>query len=303
MSDYSVVISTFLRPIKLEKCLQSILQIPISFGPNQVVVADDGEANQKKDQVYENYSDELPLSVVDLSYDTGLAKKRNEGLERIDDEFILFLDDDQYVPSDVHELTTILDENPQLGAIAPFWAENGLIKCNAANFHIKRGWVIKRGDTDECEQTGTGHHMFRYDHISNAAMFRTAVFDDYTWDGFYTIGEEDTDFYLYHKELDKWDFAATPDYIIRHDPGAGTVGMYDYERNDIKKFNESMSYLSKKFDIKGVIHESSHHHPTQPLLGRLAHWIATNLIPNSVLWSVRRQRTGFYIIDHLFPNQ
>lgn len=303
MSDYSIIISTFLRPMKLEQCLQSILQIPISCGPSRVVIADDGEADNKKEQIYDKYLGRLPLSVVDLPYDAGLAKKRNEGLNRISDEFVLLLDDDQYVPSDVHELTAILDENPQLGGIAPFWVENGLMKCNAANFYFKRGWALKRGDNAECERTGTGHHMFRYDHISNAAMFRTTVFDDYRWDESYIINEEDTDFYLKHREIDKWDFAVTPEYIIRHDPGAGEVGGYTDERNDTEKFNQSVSRLCEKFNIKGIIHESSHHHPRRPPLGRLAHWVAINIIPNSALWEIRRRKTGFYLTDRLFPNQ
>lgn len=303
MGNYSIIVSTFLRPGKLRQCLRSITAIPDMDAPNRIIVADDGQEDQQKNKIYKNYRSKLNLTVIDLPYDVGLSKKRNEGLERIDDEFVLFLDDDQYVPSDIYELTTILDKNRQLGGIAPFWVEDGLIKSNAADFFIEHGWALKRGGHSECEQTGTGHSMFRYDHISNAAMFRTAVFDDYGWDEFYTIGEEDTDFYLKHREIDKWDFAVTPGYIIRHDPGAGTGKKYDDERNDTMKLNQSVSHLCEKFGLKGVIHQSSHHHPQRPPFGRLLHWVAINIVPNSILWEVRRREVGFYIVDRVLPNQ
>lgn len=303
MQPYSVAVSTFLRPMKLERCLEALTTIPSKKGPKNVVVADDGEEHPEKDRVYRTYTDRLPLTVVDLPYDAGLSRKRNEALDRIDTEYVLLLDDDQYVPSNIYELTDILDAHPDLGAVAPFWEERGVLKCNAANYRCKRGWVLKDTHDSHCERAETGHAFYQYDHIPNAAMFRTEVFETYTWDDTYVIAGEDTDFYLQHSHLDEWDFAVTPDYILQHDPGPGSVDTYEAERKDTAKIRHSLDHLTTKFGIKGVLQVDSHHHPERSTQGKLVHWLARRVVPNAVLWELRRRDLGFYIEKKILPDQ
>lgn len=303
MAAYSVVVSTFLRPLKLEQCLDALTQIPTADAPEMVVVADDGESHKEKDRVYNIYVDELPLIVVDLPFDAGLSRKRNAGIERVDTEYVLLLDDDQYVPSNIQGLTTFLDAHPDIGAIAPFWEERGVLKCNAANYRHSRGWVLKDTHDSHCERAKTGDAFYRYDHIPNAAMFRTAVFDEYSWDEAYVIAGEDTDFYLRHHNLGEWEFAVTPDYVLRHDPGPGTVEAYATERKDTEKIDASLNHLTQKFGIRGVLQLDSHHHPDRSTRSKLVYLIARTLVPNTVLWKLRRRDLGFYIEQKLLPDQ
>lgn len=303
MGAYSALISTFLRPLKLRRCLQALASIPIEQAPERVVVADDGDEHQRKERVYEAFSDRLPLTVVNLPYDAGLSRKRNKALDRIDTEYVLLLDDDQYVPSNIHELTTLLNADSSLGAVAPFWEERGVLKCNAANYRRERAWVLKDTHDSHCERTDAGHAIYRYDHIPNAAMFRTEVFETYTWDGAYVIAGEDTDFYLRHSELGEWDFAITPNYILRHDPGPGSVDAYETERKDTEKIRASLDHLTEKFGIKGVLQVDSHHHPERSSRGKLLHCVATNVVPNTFLWKLRRTDFGFYLEEKILPDQ
>lgn len=303
MCAYSVAVSTFLRPDKLKRCLAAVDAIPEGDRPESVVVADDGEEHPEKDRVYETYADRLPLTVVDLPYDAGLSKKRNEAIDRMETKYVLQLDDDQYVPSNVHELTDVLDADASLGGVAPFWEERGEIKCNAANYRTRNGWVLKDTHDRECERTESGHAIYRYDHIPNAAMYRTAVFEDYAWDETYVIAGEDTDFYLRHSVLGEWDFAVTPDYVLRHDPGPGSVATYEDERKDLEKITASLDYLTEKFGIKGVLQVNSHQHPERSMRGKLVHWLAVSVVPNTVLWHLRTHPAGFYIEEKILPDQ
>lgn len=290
MAEYSVVVSTFLRPEKLRTCLSSVAAI--DRAPESVVVVDDGGDVGRTEELCADLKLGVNLTVVELPYDAGLAAKRNRGIAEVDEDFVLLLDDDQYPPTNVHELTAILEENPTVGGVAPYWEERGQIRANAADYSVRNGWLIKAGGDREPTETDTGHVIFLYDHIPNAAMFRTAVFDDYGWDEGYVIYEEDTDFYYAHRELGRWAFAVTPNYVLRHDPGPGTKEAYETERNDPEKMCESYDRLSQKFGLKGVFHFGSHVPPRWPLEKRVATWLARHVVPYRVLWWLKMRGFG-----------
>lgn len=297
MSSYSVVVSAFLRPKKLDRCLGSVSRLVRQ--PNKVVVVDDS-GRRVNQEVYDRYEDDLNLEVRHLEYDSGLAVKRNTGIGMTDTPYILLLDDDQYVSSNLHELAAILQEKPELGGVAPYWVEDGVVRSNAANYNFKRGWVIKDAPREKRgEETNRGHLIYRYDHIPNSAMFRREVFQDYSWDENYVIEGEDSDFYLKHRELGKWEFAVTPDYVVRHDPGAGIIDEFKKERRDIEKLNESLNYLTNKFGIKGLFQFGSHVPPDRPIREKVLFFIATHLIPHRVLWWIRRKKLWYPLENYI----
>lgn len=310
---YSVAIPTLLRPEKLHKCLNSLVAIPDSLRPEKVVVADDSEASQfindptnyikRRDEIEEEFASVLNVDFVDLPADSGRNRKLNVGIERTDSPYLLLLDDDTYPSSNIYQLVEILEANPELGAIAPFLEEEGQIQSNAGDYYTNRGWILKdsRG-RKRPEETGTGHLMFRYDQIMPIGMFRQAVFDDYMWDDEYVVGMADTDFFLKHHELERWEFAVTPDYVIRHDPGPGGIDVYFDERRNLEQMNESIDRLTTKFDIKGFFQTGGHLEPDRPISDKITRWAAIQLVPNRILWWLKQTNLGHRVQKHILSS-
>ncbi|MFB6195505.1 MAG: glycosyltransferase family 2 protein [Haloplanus sp.] len=306
MQSYSVAIPTLLRPEKLATCLDFLTRIPGKKAPEKVVVADDSTESrfvddveayvERRDEIERTYADALNLEIVDLPADSGRNGKLNAGIERTDSPHLLLLDDDTYPPSNVYELVDVLESNPDLGGVAPFLEEDGKLQCNAGDYYAKRGWMLKdsRGPKTP-ESTGTGSLMFRYDQIPPIGMFRRELFDEYTWDDEYVVGMADTDFFLKHNELDSWTFAVTPNYVVRHDPGPGTIDVYFDERRNLRQMNESARRLTEKFDIEGFFQVGGHLEPRRPFRDRVTRWVGLHLVPNRVLWWLKRTTLGHRI--------
>lgn len=306
MQPYAVAIPTLLRPEKLATCLQFLTRIPEPRQPQKVVVADDSKESrfvddpteyvERRNGIERTYADELNLEVVDLPADSGRNTKLNTGIDRTETPYVLLLDDDIYVQSNVYELTEILEANTDLGGIAPFLEEEGQVHCNAGDYFRTRGWILKdsRGDKRP-EGTGTGQLMFRYDQIPPIGMFRRDVFEDYTWDDEYVVGMADTDFFLKHDELGAWEFAVTPDYLVRHDPGPGSIDVYFDERRNLAQMNKSAKRLTEKFGIKGFFQVGAHLEPDRPLADKLTRWVGIHVVPNRLLWWMKRTNLGHLI--------
>lgn len=288
-SEYSVVIPTMMRPVKLRTCLRHIDRI--YEPPVTVVIIDDGESHPKQQSIYEEFADRFNLDIIELPYNSGLSKKRNRGIEVTDTQYILLIDDDHYVPSNICEFIDILETNEDLGGIAPYFEEFGEVYCNAADYRIKNGWAIKSVfDERDPESTETGKIMYRYDHIANSAMYDRRVFEEYSWDENYIIEAEDTDFYLKHQKIGNWDFAVTPNYVTRHDPGVGVIDTYSDERKNHNKLVNSYEYLTDKHGLKGIFQFDSHLPREWSHRERVARLAARHLVPYRFLWWLRKRQ-------------
>ena len=282
---YSIILKTFLRPEKLDKCLQSISKLTIK--PEKVVIGDDGRPTAEKTKIYEKYKKIMNLEVVELEFDAGISRARNEGFIRTDTDYILLIDDDHYLPSNIYEIKEILDENPEIGGVSPFWEENGEVYCEAGDLKLGK-WVIKGiFEKKEPRRTSSGMGFFIYDFIPNSALFRRECLTDYSWDDFFIIGGEHADFYLTHKKMGKWKFAVTPDYIAIHDPKTSNIE-YEQNRHSRNKINRSMKYLAKKHNIKGFIYDGCYIPKKQPLMKKLKNFFSKKILPHSLWWYIVR---------------
>lgn len=306
MESYSAVIPTLLRPNKLERCLESLSTIPDGYRPDAVVVADDSKQSsviddpsdylEQRANIERTYAESLPLEIVDLPADSGRSKKLNVGIDRTTAPYILILDDDTYPPSNVYELVDVLEQNPDIGGVAPYLEEEGQIHCNAGDYYDERGWMLKDSrEEKQPERTDSGQCLYRYDQIPPIGMFRRAVFEDYTWDNEYLGGLEDTDFFLKHHELGEWEFVITPNYIIRHDPGPGSIDVYFDERRNVSQQRASARRLAGKFDIKGFFQTGAHLELDRPLADKITRWVGINLVPYRLLWWIKQTKVGHLI--------
>jgi len=246
--DITVGVKTFMRTPKLRVCLDSLA----GLAWREVLVADDGPIDAEREAMYAEASRRLPLRLLRLPFDTGLAAGRNEIVRQCTAPYLLMLDDDMIVPPDAGKLTEVLDENPEIGGVSCVLFEHGERKCTACNIRIDGRKVIKEfvGDA-ELRTTSSGQRYAVFDFVPNAALFRTACLQQLPWDPFYKIGKEHLDFYLAHKRLGRWKFAVSLDVEMGHHPEGSSASYGQFRHGERVRLSER--YFLQKFDIAEVV--------------------------------------------------
>jgi len=249
-------IKSFLRKEKLAQCLAAL----VNHDFLAVIVADDGPISEEKRAVYRHYQSLLPLQLIELPVDTGIAAGRNAIIDACQTEFLLILDDDQIIPPNIADLLHILQSDPEIGGISGIWDEYGHYRCGACDLFLERGFVFQDIRAKKVPRLKGNLRYYIYHFIPNSTLFRMGCLQTARWDPFYKIGSEHLDFYLTHQKLARWKFAITPDVVITHDPReTGTEYRDKYRKND-ERLNVSLSYLKQKWNIQGI-HEISRHIP------------------------------------------
>ncbi|AIF70359.1 hypothetical protein PAP_09925 [Palaeococcus pacificus DY20341] len=246
LNDISVIIKTFNRPDKLESVLGSL----VGKGFGEIIVADDGEQNPLKDFIYKKFENSLPLKVLKLPYDSGLAFGRNEAVRASKSKYLLVIDDDMTV-NNVEVLKRVLEREKHLGGVAGCLIEKGRYRCFACNLRIKDRYLIKY-DPPLKPKFSEDVGYLEFDLVPNAILVRRKVLNDYSWDPTYKIGFEHLDFYLAHKRLGRWRFAIVPSVFFFHFPGGGREYLSMYRFNK-KRISQSKQYFLRKWNLKGVV--------------------------------------------------
>ena len=283
-SNTTVGIKTFNRPDTLALTLDALVGLPIA----EVIVADDGEDTQESRDVYAKYGELLNLKVLRLPNDTGLSAGRNAIVDQTATAYLLMLDDDQVVPSNILDLEGVMDAQPDLGGISPVWHEFGKMRCNATNLKVVDQAVIRHSFGKIEPQEVSGIRIYYYDYIPNSTLFRTECLREFPWDNFYKIGSEHLDFYLTHKQSGKWKFAITEDMTIDHFPKMNIEYTTQYRHNK-KRLLRSLDYFNKKWNLSTMVVGVSHYEPTNDVLKRTrkmnGRLLSMGLSPGIVLWT------------------
>lgn len=280
MYNYDIIIATFLRYKKLRICLDSISKLYIK--PAKVVVADQGNPPEVN-RIYREFSDKLNLDVIKLEFDAGLSKARNAAYSRTSSEYILMIDDDHYVPSNVFELIDVLEENPDVGGVSPYWLEYGYIVCHAGDIKLGKDVTVGIYRKRRAIRFSRGIYYYLFDFIPNSTMFRRECLDDYRWDENFKIGGEHADFYITHKKMGRWRFAVTPNYVIIHDP-LSDDNLYRNYRMRKEEIAKNMRYLVEKHGIRSFIVEEYFITRPRPWWKRVAHRFMYKFFPKYLIW-------------------
>ncbi len=120
---FSIVIPTYNRPQRLEKCIESATLLEYPRHEFEVVVVDDGSP-QPMAPVLARFEDKLSLRVI-RQQNQGPAAARNRGLAEARGQYIAYTDDDCCpAPDWLTKLSTALEANP--GAAVGGHAVNAL---------------------------------------------------------------------------------------------------------------------------------------------------------------------------------
>jgi len=250
LKDITIGIKTFYRMEKLRNALESLVET----GVNEVIVADDGPKNSEKEKIYKEMAELLPLRVLKLPYDSGLAYGRNRTVEVTKTPYLFIMDDDMEVlnKKSIFFMKQILENNKKLGAVGGLLIENRRIKSGAHNLEYKNSYIVRDVPSDTIHiEFVNGIPYMKFDQIMNVALFRMKCLKDYSWDDYYKINFEHLDFYWAHKKLGKWEFAITPIAFFTHNPGGDKT--YKKFRLNTERYKQSKEYLLKKWNLEGVI--------------------------------------------------
>jgi len=282
LKDVTIGIKTFYRTGKLRDALKSL----IGLGFKEVIVADDGEKDQEKERVYKEMDTYLPLKVLKLPYDSGLAYGRNKIVESTKTPYLFIMDDDMKVldKNSIFFMKQILEGDQELGAIGGILIEKGRIYSGGCNLYYKNNYIVRDNPESINIRFANGIPYIHFDQILNAALFRMKCLKDYSWDNYYKINFEHLDFYWAHKKLGKWKFAITPIAFFAHNPGGDNI--YKNFRLSRDRYKQSREYLLKKWNLEGVIDIQMD-------------FLNQNYSPKSAMWLWLKKHAPFALLKYM----
>lgn len=284
-SEVSLGVTVFKRTEKLRRLLNSVPE-----WIETVYVADDGKSSDREHIYQQDHP--FDLTIIDLEYDAGLGYGRRAITERMDEEFLLVVDSDHQVPDNAKLLVDQLSADDTLGGVGGLFLEEGTLTGMCHDIS-EDGQLLVR-DTKRGKQTRTlaGAPLIEFDFIPNAAVFRRACLNDYTWDDAYRIGKEHLDFYVGHYHETDWSFAVSPRVLFPHDPG----GDADFvsTRHDPSRLLESKRYFLDKWGYRQILRRRywlDHAHKLPVMMG-IARAAPRRLQPavldlNETLWRAK----------------
>lgn len=246
MSDIALGVKVFTRADRLAGLLDSVPGSPIEV----VHVVDDGEMTDRKRDIYQG---EYPfeLNVIQLEYDAGKGIGYRTLVEESRSEYLLVVDSDHEVPTNVEVLRDQLEETPELGGVSGLLHERGRIR-GACHDLYRRGDVLVRDVREEKEvEMVAGHPLVRFDFLPFATLFRRECLETYNWDPEYIIGKAHLDLFVGHLEHTDWEFAVSPNVLFPHYPGGDET--YVGNRFSDDKLTRSKEYFLEKWGYRQLL--------------------------------------------------
>jgi len=231
-----------------------IEQLLASIGPpiETVYVADNGQITDERAAVYDrDYP--FDLEVLDLAYDSGLGHGRNEIVSQTTEEYLAIVDCDMTMPANIDYLAAQLDARPDLGGVSGLLFEDGGVVGACCDLYEADGLLFKdiRGGKESASVGG--HPFVEFDFVPNAAMFRMACLDSYSWDPEYRFGSEHLDFYVAHKKRTDWTFGTCPAVVFPHFPGGNQEYMDARKGERDQKARHSRQYFLDKWGYRRAV--------------------------------------------------
>ena len=112
----SVIITSYNYARYLERAIRSALNQSLNTSSFEVIVVDDCSTDESH-LILDNYAEDV--KVIKLEKNSGLSVARNTGIKKAKGQYVVFLDADDYMQSDLLKvLSVFLTENNRLDAVA-----------------------------------------------------------------------------------------------------------------------------------------------------------------------------------------
>lgn len=214
MASVALGVKVLSRTEKLAQLLESADGTDIE----QAYVADGGESNEKKAELYDREFS-FNLTVLDLPYDSGLAYGRNQIVDAMTEDYLLLVDSDMTIPPNYHVLQAQLEARDDLGGVCGMLLEDGRIRVKCQDLCEDSNRCVWDVQEPKAIHTVAAAPLVEFDLIENAALFRRECLQEQSWDEQFKIHWEHEDFYVAHSRNTDWSFGLCPQVYFRHHPG------------------------------------------------------------------------------------
>ncbi len=195
----SVIIATYNRAEMVVRCVKSVLAS--DYAPLEVVVVDDCSPDDTAERLQAEFGGDARVKVLTNETNLQVAVSRNEGVKFVEGEYLFFLDDDNILsPFAIAHLVKCLNENSQLGFIAPLavhrtGTSKDLIWTLGSDFNR---WTSQPADyhpKTPIDGFNPEYAIYPTTYSPNAFMLRRVAFESVGgFDGTYVITYEESDF-------------------------------------------------------------------------------------------------------------
>ena len=228
LDDTAVIVTTFIRPELLMKCILSIRKY---YPRIKILAADNGHKDNDISIFLENQNAEHLL----LPFNSGLAMTRNQGIDSLKSyPYIIMLEDDMEFTeeSKIEKFKAVIEPNPEIGVVAGgLEIAEGVKNIFANNIvvdHEKNRYQVKPIDNPEYHTSG-GVRWYYAEYVYNWHIMRNAP--DIRWDNDLKQCIEHFDFAVHMKTETDWKIAVTPEVICKHYSVPETKEYTRYRRN------------------------------------------------------------------------
>jgi hypothetical protein len=246
------------RVDKLERLLESVEGTSVGH----VYVADNGRETEEKCDLYAREFG-YDLAVIDVEYDAGLGRSRDEIVQRFDEDFLLVADSDHEIRRDISPLLSIMKECPELGGVAGSLVEPDYARIwqSAKNFREDGTKLLRSPAYEEVNvEEVRGYTLARFDFVPYPTLYRKECIEEYSWDPVYPLGRAHVDFYVGHWKQTKWEFGVCPEIHFGHYPGGDPD--YATHRESSEKYQNAVETFKKKWGYSAVEMPRSHWYDT-----------------------------------------
>lgn len=204
---------TFGQPHKVYTCVRTLFE---RYPNARLIVACNGEPRFDASKV--DVPSTGSMRVLELPFDCGLARCRNEITRASTEPFILYLEDDFVFDerANLAAMHDILTSSPDIGVV-------GALHEMHYRAPTKQGmpsglhYTMQRFMHDlPVLKTPSGSRYRCVEFVSNFAMFRREMLDEFPWAEQCKVGEH-IEYYLRQKHSGRWIIAHTMDSQIGHD--------------------------------------------------------------------------------------
>ena len=253
MKNVTAMVITFLRDEYMFACVRSLRE---TYPDIKIIVGDNGHASDDKKKYCEKYG----ARYVELPFDCGICKGRNELAKLVDTEFVLIGDDDfLYTPeAQVDKMMETLKNNNRIDLIGGRIVEGGVVRNYQGFMELNDGNILyKRLALESTEyeiDKDTGMRFVPCDITFNYFVAHTDMIKAIRWDENIKVAYEHSDYFISLKKASKV-VMFTPDAIVKHKEVASPKVPKEYlgyrcRRND-KEYFYTKHNLSFLVDMKG----------------------------------------------------
>lgn len=241
----AVGVPVYKRTEKLQNLLTSVESAPI----DTVYVADNGHTEERVKIYEEDWT--FDLEVLDLEYDSGLGNCRSSIVDALSEDYLIVVDSDHTIPTNVGLLVHQLEKKPEFGGICGLLFENGGLRGTCHDLYESND-VLIRDIREKNADIVAGAPFVEFEFLQNVAAFRRECVEEYSWDPNLKQGKPHLDFYVGHKHRTDWRFALCPSVQFPHFPGGSSD--YQANRNKRERLASAREYFLNKWGYRQIIY-------------------------------------------------